>query len=353
MSLSVRTPFIFSAVIAVASNTTYAEDAPWTLNLYFENDLFSETDQNYTNGVRASWVSPNVESYLEDERLPEWTRDLNQYLPLFDPSDMEDSNVQRNLVLSLGQQIYTPTDVDRYTVDSNDRPYAGWLYGSIAYHSRTKNKMNTAELSLGIVGPWALGEQAQDSIHGLRGFKKFNGWDNQLKNEPGFQLVYEHKNRVSKGYLTPLLEYDTILHGGLSLGNVATYANGGAEFRFGWNLPEDFGTSALRSGGDNSAPGLGDGRYQRGSRNHNLGVHAFISMDGRWVLQDIFLDGNTFRDSHSIDKENLVGETAFGVAALYHGWKVSFARVHRSREFKGQDKGHSFGSLSLSYSYSL
>ncbi len=335
-------------------STVHAESqAPWTLNLYFENDLFSETDQNYTNGIRASWVSPNVDSYLEDERLPEWVTDLTPYLPLFDPSDNSASSLQRNVVLSLGQQIYTPEDIDRITVDPNDRPYAAWLYGGIAYHSRTSNRMNTAELNLGVVGPLALGEQAQDFIHDIRGFQKFNGWDNQLKNEPGFQLVYEHKNRILKGQLSSLFEYDTILHAGGSLGNVATYLNAGGEFRLGWNLPQDFGTSALRSGGDNSAPGLGDGRYQRGSRDRNLGVHAFISTDGRWVLRDIFLDGNTFRDSHSIDKEALVGETAFGIAALYHGWKLSFSRVHRSREFKQQTEGHAFGSISLSYSYSL
>lgn len=331
---------------------TMAQDAPWTVNLYFENDLFTETDQNYTNGVRISWVSPNVEDYLHDPRIPTWLRGVNRYLPLFDPEPVSDQRkVQRNLVVSLGQQIYTPQDIDRYTVDPNDRPYASWLYGAIAYHSRTARKMNTAELNLGIVGPWALGEQAQDTIHQLRGFEKFNGWDNQLKNELGIQLVYEHKNRFSKGYLLPWLEYDAIAHAGASLGNVATYLNGGAEFRIGWNLPEDFGTSALRSGGDNSAPGRGDERYQRGSRNENLGLHAFISTDGRWVLHDIFLDGNTFRDSHSIDKEPLVGETAIGIAALYHGWKVSFARIHRSREFKKQDEGHSFGSLSISYSF--
>lgn len=340
--------FLGFSTIAVAN-----EEAPWTLNLYFENDLFSETDQNYTNGVRASWVSPNVDNYLRDERLPQWVRELTPHLPLFDPYDENDSRVQRNVVISLGQQIYTPEDIDRYSIDMNDRPYAAWLYGGIAYHSRTKNKMNTAELNLGVIGPMALGEQAQDMIHGLRGFQKFNGWDNQLKNEPGFQLVYEHKNRLFKRQFSPFVDYDVILHGGASLGNVATYVNGGAELRIGWNLPEDFGTSALRSGGDNSAPGLGDGRFQRGSRDSNLGVHGFISMDGRWVLRDIFLDGNTFRDSHSIDKENLVGETAFGVAVLYHGWKLSFARVHRTREFKRQPEGHSFGSLSLSYSFNL
>lgn len=354
-SLNTITGFTLLGVVSLLlSSPSYAEpEAPWTLNLYFENDLFSETDQNYTSGVRASWVSPNVDSYLEDERIPEWVRRATPYLPLFDPSDESATTLQRNVVLSLGQQIYTPEDINRYTVDTTDRPYAAWLYGGIAYHSRTANRMNTAELNLGIVGPLALGQQTQDFIHDIRGFQKFNGWDNQLKNEPGFQLVYEHKNRIFKGQLSPLFEYDTILHGGGSLGNVATYLNGGAEFRFGWNLPKDFGTSALRSGGDNSAPGIGDGRYQRGSRNRNLGVHAFISMDGRWVLRDIFLDGNTFRDSHSIDKEHLVGETSFGVAALYHGWKLSFARVHRSREYKAQTEGHAFGSLSLSYSYSL
>ena len=343
-----------SCLLLTTAQSVCAETgAPWTLNLYFENDLFSETDQDYTNGVRASWVSPNVNDYLNDERLPSWVRGITPYLPLFDPSDKNSTQLQRNVVISVGQQIYTPQDIDRTTIDPNDRPYAAWLYAGLAYHSRTKNRMNTAEINLGIVGPLAFGQEAQDFIHDIRGFKKFKGWDNQLKNEPGLQLVYEHKNRIIRGQFSPFFEYDTIIHGGGSLGNVATYLNAGAEVRFGWNLPQDFGTSALRSGGDNSAPGLGDGRYQRGSRNHNLGVHAFVSMDGRWVVQDIFLDGNTFRDSHSIDKEHLVGETAFGIAALYHGWKISFAQVHRSREFQTQDEGHAFGSLSVSYSYSI
>jgi len=329
------------------------ESNPWTLNLYFENDLFSETDQNYTNGIKASWVSPNISNHLDDPNLPEWVGKVAPYLPRFDPPNPTGEPIQRNVVVSLGQQIYTPEDLERFSVDPNDRPYAAWLYGGLSFHSRTRRHMNTAELNVGIVGPWAFGQEAQDFIHDLRGFQKFNGWDNQLKNEPGIQLVYEHKYRFLEGPISPLFEYDTILHGGGSLGNVATYLNAGAEVRVGWNLPQDFGTSALRSGGDNSAPGLGDGRYQRGSRDNNLGVHAFASMDGRWVLRDIFLDGNTFRSSHSVDKEPLVGEAAVGVAALYKGWKLSFARVHRSKEFKGQPDGHSFGSLSLSYSYSL
>lgn len=351
-SKRLTTSLFISSLFVIAPLTAEAE-SPWTLNLYIENDLFSETDQNYTSGIRASWVSPNVDDYLEDERLPQWLRESTPYLPLFDPSDNDSNGLLRNVVISVGQQIYTPEDIHLTTVDTDDRPYAAWLYAGLAYHSRTLDRMNTAELNLGIVGPLAQGQEAQDFIHDLRGFEKFHGWDNQLKNEPGFQLVYEHKNRVSKKELNTFLEYDTILHGGGSIGNIATYLNAGGEFRLGWNLPQDFGTSALRSGGDNSAPGIGGGRYQRGNRDHNVGVHAFIALDGRWVLRDIFLDGNTFRDSHSVDKEDLVGQASFGVAALYRGWKLSFAKVHRSKEFKKQPDAHSYGSVSLSYSYSL
>jgi hypothetical protein len=39
------------------------------------------------------------------------------------------------------------------------------------------------------------------------------------------------------------------------------------------------------------------------------------------------------------------------VSALFEHWKLSFARVHRSREFEGQPGGHSYGSLSVSYNY--
>ncbi len=339
-------------MLAALAPLASAADSPWTLNLYVENDLFAETDQNYTNGLRLSWVSPNVSDYLNDPILPPWVREMNQLLPLFDPEPEIDPSdeVQRNMVIGLGQQIFTPRDIERTSVDPDDRPYAGWLYGSVAYHSRTDNKLNSAELDLGVIGPWALGQEAQDLVHELRGFDKFQGWDNQLGNELGFQLVGEHKRRVLKGYYD-IYGYDLILHGGASLGNVATYLNAGAEFRFGWRLPQDFGTAALRPGGDNAAPGRKGDRFHLKKRQQAMGLHAFISGDGRYMLRDIFLDGNTFTDSHAVDKRRWVGEISLGVAAIYKGWKVSFARVHRSKEFHGQPEGHTFGSLSLSYTY--
>lgn len=322
----------------------------WTLNLYFENDLFAETDQNYTNGIRFSLVSPDLKDYVDDPNLYRWLRSINKRLTFFHGSPDKADQLQRNLVFSIGQTIYTPQNINHTDIDENDRPYAGWLYTSFAYHTKDQEQLDTLELQIGIVGPAAQGQEIQDFFHDLRDFEKFQGWDNQLENELGLLMLYEHKHKLlNNTYRNRQFGYDLITHLGGAIGNVGTYVNFGGEFRFGWLIPNDFGTSAVRPGGDNSAPDaiwdprkLSDGRW---------GLHFFASFDARLVAHDIFLDGNTFEDSHSIDKKNMVGDLALGVSTVYKGVKISFARVFRSKEFKQQDDSHAYGSLSLSFNY--
>jgi len=319
----------------------------WTINMYFENDLFSETDQNYTNGLRFSWVSPDLQDYIHDPQLPDWVRAANKRLTFFHKSEI---GLQRNIVVSLGQTIYTPEDIDRIDVIEDDRPYAGWLFASLSYQSKSRTQLDTLEAQFGVVGPAALGQQVQDFIHDLRGFEKFAGWDNQLRNEPGILFVWEHKRKLKNASEQgDSLTYDFISHTGLALGNIAGYLNFGAELRVGWIIPNDFGTSAVRPGGDNSAP---DTTWDpRITSQRGIGLHCFASFDVRLVAHDIFLDGNTFKDSHSVDKEYVVADASVGVSFVYLGVKMSYAQVFRTREFKQQDHSHSYGSLSISYTF--
>lgn len=318
----------------------------WMLNLFFENDLFSRTDQQYTNGIRASWVSPDIDSFIEDESLPGWMRHANRYLSPLDPvSQKHQGEVSRRMIFSLGQKMFTPDDRDRTTVDPFDRPYAGWLYVGMGYHTRSLDKLNSFEVNLGIVGPAALAKQAQDLVHDIRNIDRFNGWDNQLRNELGLQFVYEHKNRVMRYALGNGWQHDMIVHAGGNLGNVATHLNAGGQYRIGRNLPADFGTSALRPGGDNSVP-----VPFNGNGHSAWGVHGFASLDGRWVLHNIFLDGNTFRSSHSVEKRALSGDLSIGIATHFDRWKISYANIWRAKQFKTQNGIHSYGSLGISYS---
>jgi len=341
-------PLLLAAVAAGAPVAAEeSADDPWTVNLYLENDLFGETDQNYTSGIRLSWVSPNLESFRDDPDVPQLINRVNDRLDrLFGFKE----GLTRNLVASIGQQIYTPENSAAEELLVDERPYAGYLYLGLAYHSRTDNRLDTVEVNVGMIGPSSLGEQAQDNIHKIRGIDKFQGWDNQLGDEFALQVAYENKLRLFKHELPLGLEHDFISHAGAVLGNVAIKARVGGEYRFGWDLPEDFGTSAVRPGGDNSAPGRGDIRLRKVDK-FIYGLHGFISFDGRAVARDIFLDGNTWKDSHSLDKEYLVGEVAAGISVLISNWKVSYAQVFRTREFRKQPHSHQYGSLTLSYTW--
>lgn len=315
---------------------------PGVYNFYYENDLFTGSDNNYTNGIKLSWVSSNLGDYVSDPCLPLWVRRLNRLSEVLKPGGYD----SRNMVVTLGQAMYTPTDLHRRDLIQNDRPYAGWLYLGLAYNARNTRQMDTTEIDIGVVGPASMARQAQNFVHDLRGFERFEGWDNQLHNELGVQIVRERKNRlfVSSNQSGP--QFDVISHYGASLGNVKTYLNGGVELRFG-HLPDDFGSASIRPGADSNAP-LEENQYRRLNSN---GVHVFLALDGRAVARDIFLDGNTFGSSHSVPKKHLVGDAALGVSWQWQGGKVSYAQYLRSKEFYGQDSSHGYGSLTLSLEY--
>ena len=324
----------------------------WTFTLHLENDLFASTDRFYTNGVKASWISPELK-WFED--LP-WMKkpgilqsSLHTFIDLLPFS--EDESRQRNMAFSVGQKMYTPEDISRRDLLVDDRPYGGWLYGSAAFHTKTYRRLDTFEIQMGLTGDFSLAEQAQDFVHDLRGIAKANGWDNQIDTELGFAFIYDRKQRlIPRHDFHKQWGIDLIAHAGLAAGTVFSHVNSGIEFRLGWNLPTDFGTALIRPAGDTNAPAdTKDARYRPDGRGFSFLV--FGSTSGRYVFRDIFLDGNTFSDSHSIGKQEWVGEFVVGASLIYRKFKLSYAQVLRSREFDGQGSGQNFGSISLSYTY--
>lgn len=65
-----------------------------------------------------------------------------------------------------------------------------------------------------------------------------------------------------------------------------------------------------------------------------------LLLAGNAAARDIFLDGNSVRDSHRVKGEPFV-------AAFAGGWKLSFARVFRSGGFADQPSRHSYGSFTV------
>jgi hypothetical protein len=261
-------------------------------------------------------------------------------LPFFNkPGD------RRALSILIGQSIYTPENLRRHDLILDDRPYSGYTYLGFAVHGTARKIMDTVELDVGIVGPHSYAEDVQDQFHQWIGSQVPKGWRNQLKDEFALELIYERKWRLTASKLGQGFGYDFIPHLGGRVGNVYIYANTGAELRFGWNPPGDFGTCPIRPGCESNA--ATDMEEDSG---RSFGIHAFLSIDGRAVLRDIFLDGNTWKESHSVDKIYFVADIGGGIGISAKWFKLTYGVIYRTKEFKSQSSnGHFFGTLLITF----
>ncbi len=311
-----------------------------SFSFYYENDIVAGTDKNYSNAIKFNWISADLDAH---DALGNLIPDQSTFSGKF----LSREGFQRNIGISFGQNMYTPEDIDTKELIKDDRPYAGLTYLGFALHRKNEIILDTIELNIGIVGPASLAEDGQKLVHEINGSSIPKGWDNQLKNEPGFALTVQRSLRLVSGDVAIGWGWDLIPHAGITAGTFAVYANTGAELRFGYHIPSDFGNSLVRPGSNVSVPvDLPDTRT---SRWHRFSISAFLSIEGRVVAHNIFLDGNTFTDSHSVDKKPFVGDFSAGLSVNYKTFKLTYAHVYRSPEFEEQDKGHVFGSLTLSY----
>lgn len=301
-----------------------------SFTLTSENDkYFAGTDEHYTNGLKFSALSADL-------------RDQLRFL-----DGLVGGDHPRKLGLSFGQNIYTPENTAASALIANDRPYAAWLYAGASLHVYRPpatdggiDRLDVFEVTAGVVGPAALGREIQNGFHDLIGVDHANGWNHQIENEPGLNLVYERKYRLATARARTGWGADFIPHAGFSLGNIFTYANAGFEVRAGYRLPADFGNNLIRPSGDSSAPARPP-----------FSIFVFAATDGRAVARDITLDGNTFKDSHSVDRKTFVADFYAGIGIGTHHWQLTYAQNYRTVEFDGQDDRSVFGSISLSFFY--
>ena len=142
--------------------------------------------------------------------------------------------------------MFAPEDLTKHTPVPSDHPYAGWLYGSVGMVSDTGRTLDNVMLTLGVVGPLSYAEQTQKFVHEVTNSTRPEGWDHQLKNEPGIILTYERKWRGIVEVAPFGIGADVTPHVGVNLGNINTDASAGATFRLGYDLPADYGPPRIR-----------------------------------------------------------------------------------------------------------
>lgn len=305
-----------------------------SFNYSMENDNDVHTDFGYTHGSKISilfYRGDTKESFLN--------------IPFTSPQ-----NRNNFISFSYANQMYTPYDLDETQLIKDDRPYAGYSYIEIGLHQTTESYLDSLTLQLGIVGPSSGMEGLQSIFHKSIDAADASAWDYQLKDEFIMQLNYMHKWRLK---LAKIYDLETVLvpYAGANFGNASLKASGGALYRIGLNIPKDFGMNSMNEGSFPSLPIESKAIVNDISK---LSLSLNLSAGSNLVVRDIFLDGNTFKNSHSVDKNYLNVYGALGVSARYKNFCVDYQHSYYSKEYEQRGlhrKYKGYGTLILTYNF--
>ncbi len=293
-----------------------------------ENDGYFGEDDNYTSGLRLSYLSK--------------TRELDAASRFFAHKVLgfgtNNPRLRSRRGFALGQEIYTPQDLRASGFLPDQHPYAGYLYGEYTSLIEQPNQVDRVGIQLGVVGPEALGEEAQDLVHDFTGRERALGWSNQLPTALGLNVQYERQRRLALGSVGPL-GWDFVPNLGFSAGTVKTAARTGAFFRMGENLTTGYGPPRVR-------PNLaGSGFFTPQSVRS---WYLFAGANAEAIAHTIFLDGSLFeRSDPPVRSKPVVADFQGGAAVQLGPAQLSFTYVYRTREFDEQDEPQQFGALSL------
>lgn len=320
-SIDYRAPM--ALMLLLAGGLAHAD----ALSIKIENDIVSTgEDGHYTGGLEIIYgFAPEADH---------WTDGLSRLL-------LDSRGPADNVAYRLGHQIYTPEDIEQTALVVDDRPYAGLLFGGVSVFSETPGEAarttRGVHLDVGLVGPAAGGETIQRRLHEWTDSDEPRGWDNQLENEPFINLGIQQRwwKQHSPGGLE--FEYGPMLGG--AIGNLYTFAATGVGMRLGHNLDRSFSIPSV-------TPAQSGSQYF--TEGEGFAWYGFANLEGRYMAHNLLLDGNTFTDSHSVDRREWVGDASLGVALTWSRWQLSFVNVWRTREFEEQRQSDHFGSLTIS-----
>lgn len=152
---------------------------------HYDNDFFTKSDEYYTQGITLEYVHPSIQRFVLSKLLwRPWK-----------------STVQSGISLNL--IAYTPTSILSDTILNKERPFDANIslkIFMIQADEAGRQQVSTA-LSIGILGPAALGNEIQTGIHRWLKNPLPHGWQFQIKNDIilNYQLNYEKQLLADAG----------------------------------------------------------------------------------------------------------------------------------------------------------
>jgi lipid A 3-O-deacylase len=227
--------------------------------------------------------------------------------------------------------MYTPAALETRRPMLGDRPYGGWLHGTMMFDAIRDRDADHIEVSLGVIGSHSLAERAQIFIHDhvTPWADDPLGWDNQIGEWPAVLVGYEHSIKLLPQETSSGLKWFDITPAlGGAAGNVFIRGTATAAVRLGYNLPQRFirpiQGAPLADTFEEKTPDEGVAR--------KWDLYFFGGGNVSYVARNIFIDAED--TTYRIEREPNVQSYHAG-ASFRIGWfRLAYQHTWRSPEFK-------------------
>lgn len=267
---------------ALTSAVVFGQEYKNQLQVRHDNDFLFSIDRYYTTGTGFDYVRVIDGDFLLRRSL--------EY-PI-------------QLKISLGQETYTPRELFESNFDLLERPYAGYLFGSLQISKASEKSIFKLEGEVGLAGPQSLAGKFQVAYHDfINSFIPV--WEGEIANSVHVNLKSQFVRdfKIQKSNLLS----NVSLISEIAVGTKTVYAEQGALAYFGKRAPTGL-TSAFGR--------LGDGPE----------FYGFAGVSYRYVLHNAIISGHPFGDSSPFTLDE-VSSIFKGQAGLVYRGERNFAEV--------------------------
>ncbi|WP_299045529.1 lipid A deacylase LpxR family protein [uncultured Polaribacter sp.] len=307
-------------IIALLLTSCFVAQEKYSQEVGFitDNDLYVSTqrDRYYSSGVFLSYryLSKKKQQHLEKLSY-EW---------------------------KLGHEIYTPIRPTVETIDLHDRPFAGHLYGSFGINRVFKNnKIINTSLQLGFLGPKAFGEQIQNFIHNIYGFRRATGWKYQIKSALSLNINAQYIKTITS---TETNMFDLTWTNSGSVGTVFSNMSSGILGRIGLKPLQNIKNSIAF----NSHLNNNNTTFFR-----EVESFMFFKPSLQYVFYDATLQGSFLNKNSVVTKEikPIVFNIELGILFTANRFNLGYSYIYNSKRSEGlrSRNGHKYGRITVNY----
>ena len=297
------------AVVGTACSGNAIAQPLWRAG--WANDEFLGSDNQFTNGLFLQKNSVLADSLEATGGTPAFGKSLGAWLlPARDDLHYRET-------WTIAQNMQTPDNINRRDVILDDVPYVGMLGWANSFIAFNDSELTGFQTLIGLAGELTQADETQKAAHAVTGANSPEGWNNQLDNEPLFNVYAMHKRKFyRRGWMDAAWNVDA------ALGNFFTLGQAALEFRFG-DRPAGFAPASTPTGRNMDYAA----RIQAPGQTYFYATAIVRATGLLFALPrhgNLLRSNNLWTENEQLDVNNLLGQVVLGLHYERERWGLHF-----------------------------